>query len=267
MSGIGLLIINIFSSLLFRLASSALARESDMLVFISKTRYWHWLNLLVFLAGTLSGVIWCLRAGQRHVLNGDYCLAEATGGSLGFMTWWIEWALDDFPLGAGAVHAKGEPVKNPWALKAAELQLARPKTGNDYLQAHIGSSGLAAGYMDGLEPADMDLFLAYQEFMHHHFELQGQDCVGYDTSKTYALAVLGLGGFLIYFLFARNARSYWLVATPCWGVDDPYDMSHTYKDFKARAKIGQQLADRDQKEDGSSGDGFIDAYTELRPAM
>ena len=62
MSGIGLLIINIVSSVSFRLASSALARESDMLVFISKTRYWHWLNLLLFAAGVVSGIIFCFRS-------------------------------------------------------------------------------------------------------------------------------------------------------------------------------------------------------------
>ena len=134
-------------------------------------------------------------------MNGDYCLAEATGGSLGFMTWWIEWALDDFPLGAGVVHAKGEPVKNPWALKAAELKLPLPETGKDYLRTKIGNTGKATQYVRGLKPADQGLFRAYTEFMHNHFDLQGQDCVGHEPYDR-ILFVLGTSAFLIYFLIA-----------------------------------------------------------------
>ena len=175
--GICCFILNIMSSLTFRGASATLARESDILVFISKTRYWHFTNYLLFMFGTIVSLIATLRAASAYVQNGDYCLAEETGGSLSFLTWWFEWALDDYPIGAGIIHAEGESIKNPWSLKAAELGLARPLKPS---RSQIAGMWEASEMASHLQSQDKETFEMYKEFMHDHFDLQGLDCAGHN---------------------------------------------------------------------------------------
>ena len=93
--------------------------------------------------------------------------------------------------------------------------------------------------------------------MHGRFELQGRDCFG-STNDIMLLLIMLIGLPLGWFLVMRNARDYWMKASRCRGINDPYDMSFVYKDFQARAKVGARLTAR-----GDNGDGFIDAATEL----
>ena len=261
-------LVNLLTSMVFRFCAATLARESDMLVFISKTRYWHPFNTVVFVMGIVGGVIGCLGAADEYVSGGDACLAEATGGSLGFMTWFLEWMLDDYPSGAGVTHTKGEPIRNPWALKANELNLPRPMSPNaEEVKSFVGGGWLVGGgggvlgIIDKLTGKDHETFLAYQEFMHGHFDLHGLDCVGTQRNYMYyfffCITTVCIA-VIVYFFYVRQARMYWLCASYACQIDDPYDMSHAYKDFKSRAKIGARLADRDINKDG-----FIDAVAEL----
>jgi hypothetical protein len=254
MVGITCFIVNIITSIIFRLSSAVLARESDMLVFISKTRYWHMINIAVFIVGTFMSLVSTLAAAEDFVFNGDHCLVQATGGSLAFMTWWLEWALNVFPRGAGAFYTKGEPIKNPWALKADALNLKRPSV-------LIGGRNAQAMF-NKLNPQDKESFETYKEFMHGHFNLTGFDCFGYDESLSLISLIFVLMGPLIFFFFMRNSRVYWLLGAVLCGNDDPYDMVHVFKDFKERAKTGARLASLDGALRGKK-DGFIDVNTEV----
>ena len=189
--------------MIFRLSTSVLARESDMLVFISKTRYWHISNIVVFIVGTFMSLVNTLAAAEIFVFNGDYCLVQATGGSLVFMTWWMEWALNDLPRGAGAFYTKGEPIKNPWALKADVLNLPRPS---------MSSIGTGQVMFNSLNPQDKECFETYREFIHGHFDLHGFDCFGNSESLTSFLIVYVLLVPLIFFFVMRNSRVYWTKA-------------------------------------------------------
>jgi hypothetical protein len=249
MVGITCFVINIVTSIIFRLSSAVLARESDMLVFISKTRYWHMINIAVFIVGTFMSLVNTLAAAEDFLFNGDHCLVQATGGSLAFMTWWMEWALNDFPRGAGAFYTKGEPIKNPWALKADALNLTRPSMQNPRSNGQM--------MFDTFNPQDKESFETYKEFMHGHFDLKGFDCFGHDPSLKLIFLIFVLMGPLIFFFFMRNSRVYWLVGAVLCGNDDPYDMAHVYKDFKERAKTGARLASRDVGKRGKK-DGFIE---------
>jgi len=63
---------NIFASIILRLSSSALARESDMLVFISKIRYWNWINIGVFSLGSIFGMVYAEAVFLGSWIEGDY---------------------------------------------------------------------------------------------------------------------------------------------------------------------------------------------------
>jgi len=117
---------NMTTSVVFRMATSLLTRESDMLVFISYTRRLHMLNLFMFMIAIIIALIYGLAAADDSLFNGDKCIEDETHGSLGFLTWWMEWALNDYPRGAGAFHEKNVTIINPWAQKATALNISRP---------------------------------------------------------------------------------------------------------------------------------------------
>ena len=237
---------NIVASIILRLSSSALARESDMLVFISKIRYWNWINIGLFALGSTFGMYISTAVFLITWIQGDYCL----DGSLSFHSWFYEWAEEDYPAGAGVVHPEGEPIKNAWALKAAELNIDRPTL-------------KTARTTKGME--DHPTYKMYREFMQDHFNLNGNQCYGLNSWENYPNPLLW---FLILFpslivlfwiFFVRNSRQYWLIGTRCCGINDPFDLSYAFEDFKARAEIGARLAARD-----TNNDKFIDAATELQ---
>ncbi len=84
---------NIATSVVFRMATSLLTRESDMLVFISYTRKWHMLNLFMFLTAIIVSLVlskvYGLAAADDSLFNGDKCVEDETHGSLCFLTWWM----------------------------------------------------------------------------------------------------------------------------------------------------------------------------------
>ena len=169
-------VINLLTSMVFRFCAATMAREADMLVFISKTRYWHPFNTSVFALGIVGGVIGCLGAADQLITGGDMCIAEATGGSMSFITWFLEWTFDDYQVGAGVTHTEGEPIRNPWAVKADELGIAKP-TSITKTQATWVPGG-AASLVDWMSSTDKKAFSAYKEFMTDYFELEGYDCIG-----------------------------------------------------------------------------------------
>ena len=258
---------NLLNSMVLRFVASTLARESDMLVFISKARHWHLFNCVVFAFG-IVGTIFSIASAEMFVSNGDSCLVEATGGSMGFMEWFVQWMLEDYPISTGSWYKKGEAIKNPWALKAEELNLARPSIGRTTLSWGQGIGG-GVGLYDLMSSEDKEIFNAYKEFMHGHFELPGSFEYGcFGSNRNYLLIfliLLALLCIICYWFYVRNARCYWMIApsptcknfffgdTP----NDPYDLTHAYKDFELRARIGAKLAARDD-----NGDGFIDAVDE-----
>ena len=204
-------VLNGLTSMFFRIATAGLARESDMLVFISKSRYWHVVNIVAFVTG-LGFTYASLCASDGYLVNGDGCLQEATGGSLTFTSWWFEWLHDDYPLGAGASYTKGEPIKNPWSVKAAELNLDPPLLSDIPGWLHRPVLYVQVHY-DYLTPQDKELFDMYTEFMHDHFGLHGHDCFGTGTQRFgFFYVVLCLFFFPVSFAFIRNSRLYWLTA-------------------------------------------------------
>jgi hypothetical protein len=261
MVGVNLFIINMASSIIFRISSASLARESDMLVFISKTRYWHMTNIVVFGFACVFSITNTLSAGEAYYANGDYCLQGETGGSLGFLTWWMEWMFNEFPTGRGAFYTKGELIRNPWAKMADTLNISRPSKLPE-MPFYMSSWQFGTDLFRAMEPKDQENFETYLEFMHVHFDLKGLDCYGRDDSPRFWMLIQLLLIPLVAFFFLRNSRFYWLLGSPCCGNNDPYDMTHVYNDFKERAKIGARLAARDKAVNGRK-DGFIDVNTEI----
>ena len=197
--------LNILTSIFIRFSVTALARDSDKLVFISKTRYWPFVNFTVFGVGTTISLSMCLLSGGLAIADGDHCIAEATGGSLGFLTWFEQWNRNDYPLGTGAVHPKGQRIKNPWAIKADELKL----------------SPLNLQSADEYEHTEE--WAMYMEFMHDYFELQGRDCSSRGSpwvapNMLRLLLLFSVGAPLPFFFFLRNSRSYWLVTAAFRGL-------------------------------------------------
>jgi hypothetical protein len=269
------------------MATSLLTRESDMLVFISYTRRLHMLNVFMFFIVIIIALIYGLTAADDSLFNGDKCIEDETHGSLGFLTWWMEWTLNDYPRGAGAFHEKNVTIINPWAQKATALNISRPSkldvpqywSGTDEGGGGWGILGLwrwsGVAMFSFLEPQDKESFETYKEFMHDHFELQGRDCFGKTTNLHLIVCIFSLGGGLVFMIF--RSSKFWLRSAfftekcgSCCGVcgsccscsdSDPYDMSHIIEDFKQRKKVGQWFADRDR---GKGKDVFIDLTTEVR---
>jgi len=238
-------LVNIMTSIFYRLAIAGLARESDMLVFISKTRYYTLLNPLIFMCGAMIGIIFCFTAQLNVNLRGDHCL----DGSLAYDEWFKEWLNDAFPLGQGVEFAKGEPIKNPWAVKADELNITRPSSfpwGVLNLKKHSVE-------MDG----ETAVFAMYLEFMQAHFESNGNGCWGNIQPYNSMVWIMAFAGPLVYFCVVRNAHFYWLNLSP-WHPGDPYDMSYAYQNFKQRIEIATELAARDLDKNG-----YVDAATEI----
>ena len=66
-------LINVLVSVFFRASAATMARESDMLVFLAKSRYFSTVNIIVFLVGATVGMVNCLGAALASD-RGDFCL-------------------------------------------------------------------------------------------------------------------------------------------------------------------------------------------------
>ena len=73
--------------------------------------------------------------------------------------------------------------------------------------------------------------------------------IGRDASLSWFRPLI-LAVFLLYFFFLRNSRQYWHTGTRCCGINDPFDMSYVFEDFKARAEIGASHTARYTNKDG-----------------
>ena len=113
-----------------------------------------------------------------------------------------------------------------------------------------GSMGLAvpASSSDHLPFFDM-----YIEFMSGYLGLKGTNACYYSGSFNFMtpeyqmVTLIVLCVFFAFFFRHRHARAYWLEGQ---SLDDPYDLSVAFEDFKLRAKVGALLAARDTNRDG-----------------
>ena len=148
------------TSIFIHLALPGLARESDILVLISKPRYYTLRNPLVFILGSLIGIVFCFTSQLNVNLRGDHCLDR----SLAYDEWFKEWLNDTFPLGQGVEFAKREPIKNP----ADELNITRPSsfpwTVLNLKKHFVKMDGKIAVFA-----GDTAVFAMYLEFMQAHF--------------------------------------------------------------------------------------------------
>ena len=228
-------LINVMVSIFFRASAATMARESDMLVFLAKSRYYSQLNILIFLVGGTLGMMNCLGAAIASD-RGDFCL----DGSISYMEWWYEWALDEYPKGKGVFHEEGAPILNPWAIKATNLSLTTDWKPPSSSRPNVN---IASARGD-------DAWPKYMEFMQAHFDLTDQGCFGFYANHVQLFWIFILLPPLAYLCFSRNSHFYWMIGTElcgkfCCSLDDPFDLTIAWDEFSARARVGAKLASRD----------------------
>ena len=236
--GLSLGVFNIFCAVIYRLAGSFLPRESDKLVMMWACRWMPLVNVVAFLGGIFMGMIYALESGEILMWSGDHCM----DGSARYVTWYMEWVLKSYPTGKGVIHPLDQPVLNPWAVAADAAGIKRP-------DALSHDEALPSIYVEksffGNGKKHHASFLAYQEFMVDYLELQGGGCHGGKKEQHWSLLVLL---FLLPALLTRLPSFYWF--RPWRAKKDPYDVSVIYQEFKVRATIGQELADKDKNKNG-----------------
>ena len=110
-------------------------------------------------------------------------------------------------------------------------------------------------------PDNLPFFGMYLEFMSGHLGLKGISACYYSgsvnfQSPEYQMVLMTVVFLLMIFFFrCRHARTYWLEGQ---SLDDPYDMSIPFEDYKLRAKVGALLAARD-----ANHDGFVDVAEDI----
>lgn len=83
--------------------------------------------------------------------------------------------------------------------------------------------------------------------MVHHLKKDGRGCFGGwdDSPLAYILSLIVLP---LAMAMIRSPMLYWF--RPWRAPGDPYDMGTVYKEYKVRATIGQELADKDKNSNG-----------------
>ena len=117
-------------AVLYRFAAVGHMRESDMLLYLWRARYVPLINYLFFGVATCSVMYTLMTAVVNTVRDGGACFASIGDPTMHWGDWWDEWTGGvgaRIPVGAGAVHPKGEELLNPWILKANELGIAAPE--------------------------------------------------------------------------------------------------------------------------------------------
>ena len=255
----------VFFTVLFRLAAVGHLRDSDKLLFLWRSRYVPLITYILFAWGLASSIFTLLYAVSDSVIQGGACFAAMGDASMHWFDWWNEWTGHfGKPVGAGVVHPEGEDVLNPWILKANELNLVPPNPAIPYKTP--------------------ELYDKYSEFMTDHFgfsascdpQQQLNVRTGTYRSDVYAASFwlpylvcafwLPLTCFMQFIFPTRNIYHYlviqphtpWLMRLALQGgfadtkINDPFDMTEAFEEFKFRAEIGAELAKKD-----TTGDGFV----------
>ncbi len=257
-----------FFTVAFRLGAVAHLRDSDKLLYLWRSRYVPIITYLLFAWGLCSSIFTLLYAVNDTVIEGGTCFAGWGDATMHWFDWWHEWTgHTGKPVGAGIVHPEGEDVLNPWILKANELGLTAPD-----------AKGPGAPVY-----ATPDLYDKYNEFMQDHFGF-ANSC---DPQRTLFAKFGEWGGgsyhsafwipYLIYgfwlplqwfavWIFPTRNTFHYLTLQPGHPIaililgpfvhrkiNDPFDMTEAFEEFKFRAEIGAELAKKDK-----TGDGFID---------
>jgi len=265
--GISLGLFNILCAVLYRLAGAFLPRESDKLAVLWTYRWLPPLNALIFFIGTIVGVRLALGVGSIMMFRGDFCMPD---GSLGYLDWYLQWVRESYPTGKGVIHPLNKTVLNPWAVAANATGVERPNNTKYIPFMDIGPNVLwwlepgSARSRAAKEPHHAS-FDAYEEFMAHHLELKGGGCFGGRDQNPTLLPFLYF--LLLAMVASRSPLFHWfrsrafknLFRRAKWkagssadedNAGDPYDLSAIYQEYKVRAAIGQEMANKDANRDG-----------------
>ena len=259
---------NIGCAVIYRFAGAFLPRESDKLAVLWTYRWIPPLNAVFFCIGVFVGVIYCMGSGDQAVAEGDYCMPDS---SLSYTTWYLEWVRESYATGRGIVHPLNEPILNPWAVAADAAGIERPEDAKYEPSKSVGMTGLMGGPSHSDRPNHAS-FLAYEEFMADHLGLEGGGCFGGRENGPMLLLCL------LFLLFpiglSRSPMFYWFRPWRTKGkagartddntgddnTGDPYDLSAIYQEYKVRAAIGQEMANKDTSRDGFVSPGAEGAY-------
>ena len=258
----------VFFTVLYRLGAVGHLRDSDKLLYLWRSRYAPLVVFILFAWGVASSIFTLLLAVNDSVVEGGVCFTEWGDATMHWFDWWHEWTgYTGKPVGAGIVHPEGEDVLNPWILKANELGLTAPDSASSDFPTR-----------------NSELYDKYSEFMQDHFgfsaacDPQRTRFVrdgnwgdgSYNSAFWIPYFIVGFGFPLFWFtqfiLPVRNIHAYLtLQPKPRWmlfllnagfadiKINDPFDMTEAFEEFRFRAEIGALLAKKDH-----SGDGFVD---------
>ena len=247
-------IFNILCAVLYRLAGAFLPRESDKLAVLWTYRWLPPLNALLFCLGMIVGMKYAQGSGANLMSYGDFCMPD---GSLGYLDWYVQWVRESYPTGKGVIHPLNETILNPWAVVANATGIKRPNN-TKYLPV------VETFRWRSPEPHHAS-FDAYEEFMAHHLDLKGGGCFG--GMDITPILLFGFNALLLAMVTSRSPLFHWfrsrafknLFRRTKWkagtsadedNAGDPYDLSAIYEEYKVRAAIGQQMANKDANRDG-----------------
>ena len=247
-------VFNILCAVFYRLAGAFLPRESDKLAVLWTYRWLPPLNALLFCFSMSVGMVYAQGSGANLMSYGDFCMPD---GSLGYLDWYVEWVRESYPTGKGVIHPLNETLLNPWAVAANATGIERPNN-TKYLPV-VETFGWHSP-----EPHHAS-FDAYEEFMAHHLELKGGGCFGgKDITPT---LLFGFNILLLAMVASRSPAFHWfrsrafknLFRRTKWkagtsadedNAGDPYDLGAIYQEYRVRAAIGQEMANKDANRDG-----------------
>lgn len=235
-----------------------------------------------------AGVIISLMMGVAStLLDGGGCIPDQE--RLGWWDWYADWARSNgdpnykvhlmqyADVGQGLIHPKGEIIQNPWMKKAAQLNISYDLSWKPH---YAGGKPLT-------------ILKQYDEFMRDYFDQSRTcaSAFGLDDLSENGFSVvfwiymfppfLSVLWLVLWVVPTRNLFNYWagdrnmpgitdpylrtllsflgfFSYYPCGPfasskVDDPYDMTEAWEEFRFRAKVGKALALKDL-----DGNGFID---------
>ena len=274
--GLMLGLFNIVCALLYRVAGAFLPRESDKLAVLWTFRWLPLLNVVLLSVSMIVGLQGALATGSTMMFAGDFCMPDR---SLGYLDWYLQWVRESYPKGGGFNQSRNETVLNPWAKAADAVGITRPNNTKYEPAMDVGLS-LKLATLGSRSQGHHPSFDAYEEFMAQHLKLKGGGCFGgRDRSPLLLLLLLILP---LAMLASRSPIFYWF-RSPAFQnlcrrtkrkaglilgtssadednagvVGDPYDLSAIYQEYKLRAVIGQNMANKD-----ANGDGIVKPVTE-----